>query len=350
VLALQALTPARLAAAVPVTLAEARKAIAMVHRGEPVAPSSTLPGAAARAIAAAGAVPRLVEVERCASGLDPFVKLVLRTPDGEKIEAVRIPLEREGRFSACVSSQVGCALACGFCATGRLGLRRNLEAWEIVEQVRHLRATLPPGARIHGVVFQGMGEPMANLDRVLEAIEVLREPCALGIDARNITVCTSGAPAGIRRLAAEAPAVRLGLSLGAARAEVRRGLMPIERAHPLADVLAAAADHARATGLAPMFALTLLAGVNDGDADADALIELVRGFAAAAGRAPRLSILAYNAIGPAAGQGADPFRRVDDATERRFRERLRAAGVFSHRRYSGGSDVAAACGQLAARA
>jgi 23S rRNA (adenine2503-C2)-methyltransferase len=354
------MTPAALAARVPaITLAEARKAIAMVHRGEEVAPSSALRATAARAIAqAAGAQPRLREVARLASAIDPFVKLVLATGDDQRIEAVRIPLEREGRFTACVSSQVGCALACAFCATGRLGLTRNLETWEIVEQVALLRATLPTGphlegvprgvrggSRIHGVVFQGMGEPMANLDRVLEAIEVFSEPCAFGIDARNITVCTAGLPHGIRRLAQAAPRVRLGLSLGSARPEVRRGLMPIDRAHPLADALDAAAAHATTTGLAPMFAMTLLAGVNDGDADADALAGLVLDFAARTGITPRLSILAYNAIGE-----RDPYARTAPAREAAFRDRLRDAGVFSHRRYSGGSDVAAACGQLAARA
>ncbi len=173
-----------------------------------------------------------------------------------------------GRFSACVSSQAGCALACAFCATGRLGLSRNLEVWEIVEQVRLLRATLGPGERIHGVVFQGMGEPLANVDRVIAAIRVMNDPCALAIDSRAITVCTSGLPSGIRQLAREVPKVRLGLSIGSARPAVRRRLMPIDAAHSLEDVLAAAEEHARATGLAPMWAVTPLAGVNDTDDDA----------------------------------------------------------------------------------
>src|SRR6185503_8943616 len=103
----------------------------------------------------------------------PFVKYVLGLGDDTVVETVRIPLERPGRYTVCVSSQVGCALACAFCATGRLGLTRNLEAWEIVEQVRVVRRRLPAAARVHGVVFQGMGEPLANLDRVLEAIAVL---------------------------------------------------------------------------------------------------------------------------------------------------------------------------------
>src|SRR5262249_15522223 len=155
-----------------------------------------------------------------------------------------------------VSSQVGCALACAFCATGRLGLRRNLETWEIVEQVRVVRRGLVAAGmgRGHGVVFQGMGEPMANLDRVLEAVAVMSDPSGLAIDSRAMPVCTSGLPSGIRRLAAEAPKVRLGISIASARRDVRRRLMPIEKSHGLDDVLEAAAEHARITGLSPMWA------------------------------------------------------------------------------------------------
>lgn len=343
-LALQAVTPEALARAVPAcTLAEARKLIARVHRGLPVAATSAVRRVAAEAVAAAGHVPTLTVRARQDSAIDPFAKLVLELPDGELCETVRIPLERPARVSVCVSSQVGCALACAFCATGRLGLRRNLEAWEIVEQVRAVRAGLGPGQRVHGVVFQGMGEPMANLDRVLEAIAVFSEPCAQGIDARAITVCTSGHPGGIRRLAREAPRVRLGLSLASVRPEVRRALMPVERAHPLEEVLAAAADHARATGLAPMWAVTLLAGVNDAPDDARALAGRARAFAAATGIAPRLSIIAYNPVG-----ARDPFTRAGDAATAAYRAVLADAGLASHRRYSGGGDIAAACGQLAA--
>jgi 23S rRNA (adenine2503-C2)-methyltransferase len=343
-LALQAVTPAALCAAVPaLTLAEARKVVAMVHRGEAVRPTSAVRRVAAEAVVAAGAVPTLTVCERQASALDPFEKLVVAGPDGARFETVRIPLAHPGRVSVCVSSQVGCALACAFCATGRLGLRRNLETWEIVEQVRLVRATLAPGQRVHGVVFQGMGEPMANLDRVLAAIAVLTDPCAQGVDARAITVCTSGHPGGIRRLAEAAPNVRLGLSIASARPEVRRSLMPIDRAHPLDELLAAAADHARLTGLAPMWAVTLLAGVNDGPDDAAALAERAAAFTAATGVRPRLSVLAYNPIGP-----GDPFARASDETMAAYRAVLSSHGLASHRRYSGGSDIAAACGQLAA--
>jgi 23S rRNA (adenine2503-C2)-methyltransferase len=338
--ALQAMTPAELVAAVPaVTLAEARKLVAQVHRGEPIAATSAIRTVAATAVRAACEVPSLEVIAETASSIDPFVKYLLAAPDGARFEAVRIPLEDPSRFTVCVSSQVGCALACRFCATGRLGLARNLDSWEIVEQVRVVRARLASG-RVHGVVFQGMGEPLANVDAVLAAIAVMSEPCALGIDARMITVCTAGLPSGIRKLAAGAPHVRLGLSIGSAIEERRRSLMPIADRHDFADVIAAVADHARITGLAPMWAVTLLDGVNDSDDDARALADRAIAFAAATGKRPRLSIIAYNAIG-----AGDPFRR--SPRERAFRDVLAAAGLASHRRYSGGSDVAAACGQLA---
>ncbi|MGE0547284.1 MAG: radical SAM protein [Kofleriaceae bacterium] len=340
-LALQAVTPAQLAAAVPgVTLAEARKLVAQVHRDEMVHASSAVTRRAADAVTAAGAVPTLGVVEQVASQIDPFVKYALESA-GDRFEAVRIPLADPDRFTVCVSSQVGCALGCAFCATGQLGLRRNLAPWEIVEQVRVVRRGLPRG-RVHGVVFQGMGEPLANLDAVLAAIAVLTDPCALGIDARAITVCTAGLPSGIRRLAQQAPKVRLGLSISSAIAAHRKQVMPIAGRHSLDDVLAAVAEHARVTRLSPMWAVTLLDGVNDSEADAQALAALALSFTSTTGRRPRISVLDYNPIGE-----RDPFRRSPRMPA--YRAALAAANLPSHRRYSGGGDVAAACGQLANR-
>jgi 23S rRNA (adenine2503-C2)-methyltransferase len=332
-----------LAQATGINPAEARKVVAAVHRGEPVAGLAGVRRASCFAVRAAGHVPALEVASQRASAIDPFVKLALRTPDGHVVEAVRIPLERAGRFSACVSSQAGCALACAFCATGRMGLARNLATWEIVEQVRRVRSTLGRGERVHGVVFQGMGEPLANVDRVVEAIRVMSDPCALAIDARAITVCTSGLPSGIRRLARDVPKVRLGVSIASARPDVRRRLMPIEAAHPLEEVIDAVVEHARVTGLAPMWAVTPLAGANDSDDDARALAALARSFEARAGARPRVSVVPYNAIDV---EGRDPFARGDVQA---FVARLVAHGLRPHLRYSGGGDVAAACGQLAAR-
>lgn len=349
-IALQGLVPEELVAALPdLELSEARSVIARVHRDEdPMLPDSRVRRSSREALAGLGRVPALAVVDSVRSSLDPFVKFALRTNDGHVIETVRIPLERPGRFTVCVSSQVGCALACAFCATGRLGLGRNLETWEIVEQVRVVRRSLERSRaeRVHGVVFQGMGEPLSNADRVIAAVRVLTEPAALAIDARNVTVCTSGLPAGILRLSRELPRVRLGWSIGTARAGARRSLMPIDGAHPLEDVYAACVEHAKITELSPMWAVTLLAGVNDSPDDARALSELARRFARDTGRRPRISVIPYNSI---AEGSADPFSRSTDAAEARFRDTLHALGTPTHKRYSGGSDVGAACGQLAAR-
>jgi 23S rRNA (adenine2503-C2)-methyltransferase len=218
--ALQGVTPEELRRALPaLNLEDARRIVSTVHRDRDVAePNSCVRRVAREAVVAHGRVPALELVSRAASELDPFVKFALRTADGKLIETVRIPLERPGRFSVCVSSQVGCALGCTFCATGRLGLGRNLETWEIVEQVRHMRSTLDRtrGERVHGLVFQGMGEPLANLERVFGAVRVLTDSSALGVDARRITISTAGIPAGMRRMARELPKVRLAWSIGSA--------------------------------------------------------------------------------------------------------------------------------------
>jgi 23S rRNA (adenine2503-C2)-methyltransferase len=342
---LQALTPERLADALAIALPEARKVHAQVQRESfGAAPLHGVRRESLARLRAEGVVPTLELVAEKKSQIDPFVKYALRTEDGHVIETVRIPLQKPGRFSVCVSSQVGCALGCKFCATGRMGLTRNLETWESVEQVRSVRRHLSQG-RVHGVVFQGMGEPMANLDRVLEAIAVLKEPCGLAIDARNITVCTSGLPHGIRRLAREAPKVRLGLSIGSVRQDKRQRLMPIAQAHPFDEVIDAVAEHAGLTGLSPLWAVTPLAGVNDGFDDGAALGAVARAFWERTGVRPRISVIPYNSIDP----DADPFARADDARLAEFVRGIATTGYRTHQRYSGGGDVNAACGQLAAR-
>lgn len=343
------LSPERLLALLPtLDLPEARRIVAAVHRGQSLAgPLEQVRRTSLEQLRAQTAQADLILLREEQSKLDPFVKLALGTWDARVLEAVRIPLERTGRYSACISSQVGCALGCRFCATGTLGLSRNLEAWEMVAQVHALRTSLRrhdlPG-RIHGVVFQGMGEPLANLDAVLQAIEVLAEPSAMAIDARNITVSTSGLPTGIVRLAREVPKVRLALSLHAAEPSVRASLLPIERAHPLPSVIEASVEHARVTGLAPLWAITLLRGHNDSEDAARALARLALDFRARAGKPPRISLIPYNHVDDL------PFERSPDAALQAFRTALFAAGVGCHVRYSGGSDVAAACGQLAGRA
>ncbi len=345
-IALQGLIPESLVAALDIPLTEARKVHAAVQRESygkqqvQAVRRETMNLLAARAH-----VPTLELLSEQKSKIDPFVKYALRTHDGHVIETVRIPLEKPGRFTVCVSSQVGCALGCKFCATGRMGLTRNLETWEIIEQVRTVRRHLDGLGRVHGIVFQGMGEPMSNLDRVIEAIHVLREPCGLAIDARNITVCTSGLPQGIRRLSREAPKVRLGLSIGSVLQEKRRSLMPIANAHPFDEVLEAVAEHATSTGLSPLWAVTPLAGVNDGFDDGAALGARARAFWEKTGVRPRITVIPYNAI----AESDDPYERTSDAQQAEFVAGVHSTGYRTHQRYSGGGDVNAACGQLAAR-
>ncbi len=353
-LVLSEMTPEALAAVTPeATLTEARRILSRVHRGLSIERGFTgVRTTTLNAVKALGELKRLDVHEELRSALDPFVKYTLRTNDGAYIETVRIPLEKKQRHTVCVSSQVGCALGCTFCKTGTMGLVRNLRAWEIIDQVRVVREGLAKdekdktgGGRVHGVVFQGMGEPLANLSEVLTAISVMSEPSALAIDSRAITVCTSGLPSGILRLAKEAPRVRLGWSIASARRDVRRRLMPIDDKHPLDDVLMAVCEHARITQYSPMWAVTLLSGVNDTEEDAHALGDLAARFTQETGMRPRVSIVPYNAIDD------DPesphYERCSDEREAAYFAALRTRGVFAHKRYSGGSDVGAACGQLA---
>lgn len=347
---LQAVTPEDLTQAVSgVTLQEARKIVSAIHRFGSIPPSIRLTRrTSVEAVRAIGSIPNLAVQGVYRSEIDPFVKYSLLTPDRLTIEVVRIPLEHPQRFSACVSSQAGCAMGCAFCATGKMGLRRNLESWEIIDQVRTIKRDLDPAKqqRLHGVVFQGMGEPLANLDNVLKAIQVLSEPCALAIDGRNITVCTSGIPHGILRLARETPNARLAISIGSPRAEIRSSLMPISRVYPLETILEASVEHARVTRLAPMWAVTLLDSVNDTDADAHLLANYALDFVRRTGIRPRISTIAYN---PISLDGTDLFKQASPGREQGFRKILHGYGLATHRRYSGGGDVNAACGQLAVR-
>lgn len=340
--ALSALSPDELATLAGIDLVDARRLVSLIQkRGAlPDRAPATIRRTALDRARAAGRIPRLAMHERQASSVDPFVKYAFRTEDGKLIETVRIPLEKPGRFSVCLSSQVGCALACRFCATGLMGLSRNLETWEIVEQVRQVRDELPQGSRVHGLVFQGMGEPLANVDRVIRAIRVLGEPSGLAIDLRNMTVCTSGLPLAIRKLTSELPQVRLGISIGDARPGRRAALMPIDDTHPLDEVLEAAGAHAQATGYAPMWAYTLLAGINDDVEAATALARRAIAFTERFSIRPRISLIPYNQI-----EGA-PFARAADGALEAFRATMLALGVGTIVRYSGGGDVGAACGQL----
>jgi 23S rRNA (adenine2503-C2)-methyltransferase len=321
------------------TLSECRKIYAhLVQRGHDTLDGVRQVRASVRD-AALERVPlgRMEVLARQASAEDPFVKYLLKCQDGAEVEAVRIPLEVPGRYSVCVSSQVGCAMGCTFCATGTMGLRRNLEAWEIVEQVRVIARDLRRRGegRVHGVVFQGMGEPMHNLDNVLAALTVISHPCGLAIDGRNVTVCTVGIVPGIERLASMKTRIRLAISVTSAREAIRRSLVPMEGKYPIAEVIRAARKFHERSGHLVMLAYPLLGGVNTVPEEAAAIAQLLEGMPA------RLSLIEWN---PVPGL---PYRPPTEEERRVFHDALARLGVPVVRRYSGGKDIAAACGQLA---
>jgi 23S rRNA (adenine2503-C2)-methyltransferase len=263
---------------------------------------------------------------------DGFRKYLFRLGDGAEVESVRIPLF-DTHHTLCLSSQAGCALGCAFCATGRLGLVRSLEAWEIVAQWLEVRAD---SARpVTGVVFMGQGEPFHNYDAVLQAAYVLCDPAGGRIDQRRISISTAGVVPAIRRYTAEGHKFRLCVSLNAATSEQRARLMPIERGHPLPELMDAVREHAARRGRVTL-EYVMLGGVNAGEEDAAALGRLLAGVPV------RLNPIDVN---DATGR----FRPPTPEEWMRFRDALarELPGQPIVRRYSGGKDAHAACGMLA---
>jgi 23S rRNA (adenine2503-C2)-methyltransferase len=286
---------------------------------------------------------RIVAREQAADG---FVKYLFELRDGARVEAVRIPVPceapgadtsayagKEKKYVVCISSQAGCALACAFCATGELGFRRNLDAAEIVGQVLAVRAEADRPVR--GVVFMGMGEPFLNYEPVIRAARILCHPSGACIDARSITISTAGIVPQIRRFTAEGHKFRLAVSLTHAVPGKRARLMPIESVHPTAELVDALHDHARARRTRVLVEYVLLGGVNDAPDDARALAALLD---------PRLvKVDLIDVNGETGG-----FRRATREARSAFLDVLAEARVPFAIRYSGGQDVAAGCGQLAA--
>lgn len=261
--------------------------------------------------------------------------------DGALVESVLMHYPaRAGsreRHTLCISSQAGCAVGCPFCATGELGFARDLETAEILDQVRAAARRLRRDARrLTNVVFMGMGEPLLNLDRVLEAVGALSDLARFGLGARHITVSTSGVVPGMRRLTALGPQFTLAVSLHAARDPLRDVLVPLNRRWPVAEVVEAAREHARATGRRVSFEYTMISGVNDTDDDAAALAGLLRGELA------HVNLIPMNPVAHTPWV-ASPMPAIE-----RFAGRLRAASVPVTIRRNRGQEIGAACGQLAA--
>src|SRR5690349_6042028 len=242
---------------------------------------TTLPRALAEAIDDEFRWSTVVDETLVASDGGQTEKALHRLADGATVESVLMHYPatagRRARHTLCISSQAGCAVGCPFCATGELGFTRDLQTAEILDQVRSAQRRLGADERITNVVYMGMGEPLLNLDRVLEAVAALNDPARLGPGARHITVSTSGVVPGIRRLTALGPQFTLAISIRAARDALRDVLVPLNRRWPVAEVVAAARDHARSTGRRVSYEVTMIGGVNDTEADATALAELLRG-------------------------------------------------------------------------
>jgi len=263
---------------------------------------------------------------------DGTEKLLLQLADGQRIECV---LLRDGdRRTVCISSQVGCAMGCVFCASGIDGVVRNLTTGEIVEQLLRLAALLPADERLSHIVVMGMGEPLANLDRLLPALAEAQDPQGLGISQRRITISTVGLPPGIDRLAAANPGYHLAVSLHAADDELRTRLVPVNKAIGLADVMAAADRYWETSGRRLTFEYVLLGGVNDSPAHAADLARLM------GHRAALVNIIPYNAV---AGM---PWKEPTQHGREQFLDVLRDAGVNVQVRRRKGARIDAACGQL----
>jgi 23S rRNA (adenine2503-C2)-methyltransferase len=278
---------------------------------------------------------RALEVEELRRSADGTVKGVLRAADGALVEAVLIP-EAE-RTTLCVSTQVGCALACSFCATGTLGFVRNLSTAEIVDQVCRMRELLPEGRRLSNVVFMGMGEPLLNLPAVVEAVRTLIHPRAFALAPRRITVSTAGLVPRIPALL-EAVPVNLAVSLHATTDEVRDRLVPLNRRFPLERLFATLRGLPQLSRRRPVFfEYTLIEGVNDSPEDARRLLGWLRGLPA------KLNAIPMNEH-PDSEHRAPASEVVD-----RFLGELARGGLTVTLRRSRGADVDAACGQLALR-
>jgi 23S rRNA (adenine2503-C2)-methyltransferase len=285
---------------------------------------------------AIGTLPRLTLDKVVTSPRDGFEKIRFLTHDGLALETVLIPLHRPGAVSLCLSSQVGCAMGCVFCATARMERRRNLASWEILDQWIQARdRARAQGRHVTGVVFMGMGEPFLNYDRVITTAEWLR--CSYGgqVAAKAITISTVGLVPEIDRFTAERHKYRLSISLGAATDEKRARLVPIAARTPVVELMAAARRHAESRNDRVMLSYVCISGENVAEEDAKALGQLI-------GDTPvRLDLIDVT----------DPtgrFQPPSPAELSAFRDALtRHVGQPVARRYSGGADIQATCGTLA---
>ncbi|HYC78739.1 MAG TPA: 23S rRNA (adenine(2503)-C(2))-methyltransferase RlmN [Planctomycetota bacterium] len=263
-------------------------------------------------------------------------KVLLELGDGEKVECVRI--DEDDRTTLCLSTQVGCPVRCGFCASGLYGLKRNLSRGEILEQYLVLAGdAAAAGRRVSNVVVMGMGEPMLNVGPLLGALTIVNDADAVGLGARHITVSTVGVRKGLERFIAEPRQYTLAFSLHAPDDALRAKIVPFPAAMSVDEILGAADAYLRDKGREVTFEYVLLDGVNASLEHADALARLLRGVRGT------VNLIPFNEV------PEQPFRRPSDRAIDAFAARLRASGVKTTVRKRKGHDIAAACGQLRLR-
>ena len=298
---------------------------------------SNLPAPLREKLAAEFPTQRLVKV-RETGAKDTTRKFLFRLADDQLIESVLIPAspalygEASDRRTICISSQVGCAYGCKFCASGLDGWKRNLTAAEIVDQFLQVEAE--SGEKINNIVFMGMGEPMANYDNLLRAITVLNAPWGVGIGARHMTVSTSGLVPRIRDLGAQPLQVRLAISFHGATDEVRSRIMPVNKKYPVEELLAACEDYVGLKKQRLTFEYILIRDINDSPEQARLLAKQARRVNA------KVNLIPYNTV-----EGLD-WERPDEPRQDEFLGILRNAGAEATLRREKGHDIAAACGQL----
>ena len=275
---------------------------------------------------------------RSETSSDGTRKTLFRTADGAPVETVQMPTERADATTICLSSQAGCGMGCTFCATGAMGLTRNLTGSEIVDQFLHFRRRSAANRTPDRAVFMGMGEPLANLREVKSAVRLLVDPQAVGLSPRRVTVSTVGLPRGIHAMAGWGLPVSLAISLHAPDDQVRAELVPVARRFPLDTLMDASRRYQQQARRRVTYEYTLLNGVNDSLAQAADLTRLLRG------QRCHLNLIPFNAY-----PGAR-FRPTPRDGIRAFRDALRARGLRATIRRTRGRDISGACGQLHAGA
>ncbi len=263
---------------------------------------------------------------------DGTVKLQISLGDGNAVETVLLT-DSESRKTACVSSQVGCPMACAFCQTGRIGYSRDLDAGEIVEQFYHLEDSV---GRLDNIVFMGMGEPMLNLGSIRKTVAILTDPKGRGLSRRRITVSTAGVVEGIRSLADEGPDIRLAVSLTTADPELRERLMPVTRANPLPALRDAIRYYCDATGNRVTLEAALMAGVNTSDEEARRIADFAEGLNV------HVNLIPWNPIPDL------PFESPSSRETESFLRSLERLGLNATLRMKRGRTIGGACGQLGA--